>query len=192
MAMNKKLKIIQVATKIFASDGYENASVDAIVEKAGVAKGTFYYYFKTKDDLFLSMFKTGVEQLSIYMDDEASKYDNPTDRIEAIIKSQYAFFSENRDLCRMLLSEIWQFESKWKQKYTIIRDQYIGSLKKAIEDGQVRGLFVLNVDARIAATAIFGMVATSALDSAVAGEKSFDKAAKIVTEFAIRGLLIGR
>lgn len=53
MAMNKKLKIIQVATKIFASDGYENASVDAIVEKAGVAKGTFYYYFKTKDDLFL-------------------------------------------------------------------------------------------------------------------------------------------
>ena len=116
MAMDKKLKIIQVATKVFASDGYENASVDMIVEKAGVAKGTFYYYFKTKDDLFLSMFKTGVEQLSLFMADEAKKYDSPADRIKAIIESQYAFFSENRDLCRMLISEIWQFESKWKQK----------------------------------------------------------------------------
>jgi AcrR family transcriptional regulator len=190
MAMDKKLKIIQVATKVFASDGYENASVDMIVEKAGVAKGTFYYYFKTKDDLFLSMFKTGVEQLSLFMADEAKKYDSPADRIKAIIESQYAFFSENRDLCRMLISEIWQFESKWKQKYTFIRDQYIDPLKKAIEDGQTRKYFVANIEARTAATAIFGMVATSALDSAVAGEKSFDKAAKIVTEFALRGLSI--
>lgn len=138
------------------------------------------------------MFKTGVEQLSLFMADEAKKYDSPADRIKAAIESQYAFSLKIEIYAACWYLKFGNLNQNGSKKYTFIRDQYIDPLKKAIEDGQTRKYFVANIEARTAATAIFGMVATSALDSAVAGEKSFDKAAKIVTEFAIRGLLIGR
>ncbi len=44
-------RIVQVATELFASKGFDRATVDEIVAKAGVAKGTFYLYFKSKEDL---------------------------------------------------------------------------------------------------------------------------------------------
>jgi AcrR family transcriptional regulator len=188
--MDKKTKILIAATKIFSSAGYENASVDDIVEKAGVAKGTFYYYFKSKEDVFISLIRTGIEQLSEFMRQESAKHDKPEMKVTSIIESQYKFFAKNKDICKILLSEIWQFESKWKQKYIPRRDQYIDAMKSAIEYGQSKNIFDSSIDSLIASTAIFGMVATSALDVAVSGEKSFQKAEEMVTKIALSGLLL--
>jgi len=44
-------RIVQVATELFANKGFDRATVDEIVARAGVAKGTFYLYFKSKEDL---------------------------------------------------------------------------------------------------------------------------------------------
>ena len=47
----RKLVLLQIAYKMFLTRGYENTSVDEIIEEAGIAKGTFYYYFKSKEQL---------------------------------------------------------------------------------------------------------------------------------------------
>ncbi|NPA47252.1 MAG: TetR/AcrR family transcriptional regulator [Thermococci archaeon] len=44
-------RIVRVATELFANKGFDRATVDEIVAKAGVAKGTFYLYFRSKEDL---------------------------------------------------------------------------------------------------------------------------------------------
>lgn len=48
---NKKKEITDVAYKLFIKKGYENTSVDEIIKELGIAKGTFYYYFETKEEL---------------------------------------------------------------------------------------------------------------------------------------------
>jgi AcrR family transcriptional regulator len=48
---DRKKSILQTAEKLFLTQGYEKTSVNQIVEKAGVAKGTFYHHFKTKEDI---------------------------------------------------------------------------------------------------------------------------------------------
>lgn len=45
----RKLKLLQIAYKMFISKGYENTSVDDIIREAGIAKGTYYYYFESKE-----------------------------------------------------------------------------------------------------------------------------------------------
>ena len=47
----RKQELLQVAYRMFISRGYENTSVDEIIAEAGIAKGTFYYYFETKEQL---------------------------------------------------------------------------------------------------------------------------------------------
>ena len=51
----RKQEIIQVAKELFETKGYEQTSVEAIIHAAGIAKGTFYYYFKAKKDILMSL-----------------------------------------------------------------------------------------------------------------------------------------
>ncbi len=45
----RKLDLLKIAYEMFSQNGYENTSVDMIIEKAGIAKGTYYYYFESKE-----------------------------------------------------------------------------------------------------------------------------------------------
>ena len=47
----RKQELLQIAYRMFISRGYENTSVDEIIEEAGIAKGTYYYYFETKEQM---------------------------------------------------------------------------------------------------------------------------------------------
>lgn len=51
MSKNRKQELIDLAYKLFIKEGYDNVSVDEIITKAKMAKGTFYYYFKSKEEI---------------------------------------------------------------------------------------------------------------------------------------------
>lgn len=47
---NKKQELTKIAYKLFLTKGYENTSIDEIIKEAGIAKGTYYYYFASKEE----------------------------------------------------------------------------------------------------------------------------------------------
>lgn len=47
----RKQELIRIAYRLFVSKGYERTSVDEIIEEAGIAKGTYYYYFESKEQM---------------------------------------------------------------------------------------------------------------------------------------------
>ena len=51
MVKNWKDEILSVAYNLFITKGYDNTSVDEIIEKVNIAKGTFYYYFTSKEEM---------------------------------------------------------------------------------------------------------------------------------------------
>jgi AcrR family transcriptional regulator len=59
----KRIEFIQVAEDLFLEKGYENTSVDDIVKKMGAAKGLFYYYFDSKDDVILAILDMTYESI---------------------------------------------------------------------------------------------------------------------------------
>ncbi len=62
----RKLELLQIAYRMFLSKGYENTSVDDIIEAAGIAKGTYYYYFESKE-------QTLEEVIDMMLDHEEEK-----------------------------------------------------------------------------------------------------------------------
>ena len=61
---SKREAVLAAATQLFARQGYENTEVDAIAAAAGVAKGTIYFHFQTKEKLFLAVADFGMNRLS--------------------------------------------------------------------------------------------------------------------------------
>lgn len=64
LAPEKRVRILQSATEAFAAHGYEGASLNALIEQAGISKGAFYYYFEDKADLFVTTLRHAWSQFT--------------------------------------------------------------------------------------------------------------------------------
>ncbi len=59
----RRLEIIETAKKLFGEKGYSKTSVEAIIKEMGVAKGTFYYYFKSKEEVLEAVVNHTLDQI---------------------------------------------------------------------------------------------------------------------------------
>ena len=85
--MNKtKRKIFETSMKLFAEKGYENTSIEEITATVGVAKGTLYYHFSSKEEIFDFLVAEGVKLLQNSVDIKTAKYQNYIDKIKAIVR----------------------------------------------------------------------------------------------------------
>ena len=72
--MNKtKRKIFETSMKLFAEKGYENTSIEEITATVGVAKGTLYYHFASKEEIFNFLISEGVKLLQNSVDIKTAK-----------------------------------------------------------------------------------------------------------------------
>ncbi|MCM8785187.1 MAG: TetR/AcrR family transcriptional regulator [Candidatus Omnitrophica bacterium] len=116
---NKKNLIIKVAERLISKKGYSKTTVDEITKKAGIGKGTFYLYFKDKNDLFFSIIKQEFENLMLKIKDDVSDIDDFFERLKKGIEIYLSYFEKNYNFFRILLQEKpfirrKSFEQFWK------------------------------------------------------------------------------
>lgn len=106
--MNKTKKaIFDSAVQIFSKNGYHSATVDEVAINAGVAKGTLYYHFKSKEDLFNFIVTEGINLIDDKVKEATKNLTDPLEKIEASAKVQLKYVYENKDLFRVIMSQIW-------------------------------------------------------------------------------------
>ncbi len=72
-AQERRLEIIQTSERLFRENGYANTAVDAIIKEMGVAKGTFYYYFKSKEEVLEAIVEHTLDQIVILAEQVADE-----------------------------------------------------------------------------------------------------------------------
>lgn len=139
-------RIIDAATCLFSEKGYEATTVAEIAEMAGVAKGTFFNYFKAKEDLLIKF------QKSLFFNEIKTLNDKPgpyAPRILALVKELGDSMNENRTQMRLTLQRflttntIENSKSRLKGK--------IESIVPIFEKGQKTGEFTSTIPAAIMA-----------------------------------------
>lgn len=83
--MDKKEEILKSALKLFVEYGFHATPTSKIAKEAGVANGTLFHYYKTKEDLILALYRHTMEQLSTYVYPMVRKEDS----LELVFKSIY-------------------------------------------------------------------------------------------------------
>lgn len=187
---DKKTRIFQVALELFAEKGFANTSVDEIVERAGVAKGTIYYHFKGKDELFAMLMESGVEFLTNAIREAAAEETDPVKRIEVIISAQVRLFLNHPDFYKVLMSEIWWLEARQQENLQKIRKSYLSILEEAIRAGQSAGALKADIDVEMAAPALFGLISHVTLQIVLDSPKpQFSRAQRAITGIFLGGAL---
>lgn len=153
--------IFQAAIDVFSLRGFEKATMDEIASRANVAKGTIYYHFKSKEELFLFLVAEGTELLKESVLSKVDNTDTPIGQIQTIIRGQLQFFREYRDLCTILLREAWGDDSR-QREFRRMLVHYVNSIQNIVQAGIQSGDF-LPGDPQIGSWSIFGSISMAAL-----------------------------
>ena len=106
--MNKtKRKIFETSMKLFAEKGYDATSIEDITATVGVAKGTLYYHFSSKEEIFEFLVGEGVKLLKNSIEIKTEKLDQAIDKIKAIVLIELKVLVKYEDFMTIVLSEIW-------------------------------------------------------------------------------------
>ena len=134
-----KARIIEAAWSLFYEKGYDQTTVDAIIERSGTSKGSFYYYFDAKDDLLETL--SGIlddyyEQLCGELDDSI----NCMDQLLILNEKAHAMMEEKISL--ELLTKLYstQLATSGRQHQLLDRNRlYYRLVTQLVERGQKRG-----------------------------------------------------
>ena len=133
--MNKtKRKIFETSMELFAKKGYEATSIEEITSVVGVAKGTLYYHFSTKEEIFYFLVEEGMKLLKNSIDIKTSNLEKSIDKLKAIILIQIKVIKKYENFISILLSQIWGQEPRNKKCREYVFE-YIGMIEDIIKDG---------------------------------------------------------
>ena len=152
----KRDAILRAAIDVFAERGYFNAQVADVARAAGVAAGTVYLYFRSKDDLLVSIFERSMRIALAEGRDLAAAAADPRERLRRFARLHLGRLGRDRNLAVVFQVELRQ-STKFMERFssTLLRD-YLGLIRDAIADGQREGLFRADLKPTIAAKVLFG------------------------------------
>ena len=152
----KRDAILRAAIDVFAEHGYFHAQVADVARAAGVAAGTVYLYFRSKDDLLVSIFERSMREGLTTGRAAVADLPDPRERLLRLARAHLARLGHDRNLAIVFQVELRQ-STKFMERFSasLLRD-YLGLIREAIADGQREGLFRADVKATTAAKMLYG------------------------------------
>jgi TetR/AcrR family fatty acid metabolism transcriptional regulator len=152
----KRDAILRAAIDVFAERGFFNAQVADVARAAGVAAGTVYLYFRSKDDLLASIFERAMREAFAEGRAELAGVREPSERLRRFARLHLAWLGRDRNLAIVFQVELRQSVKFMERLSSSLLRDYLGQLRAAIVDGQRSGVFRADVNATIAAKMFFG------------------------------------
>jgi AcrR family transcriptional regulator len=185
----RRQQILDESARLFAERGYHPTSVAEIVESLGVGKGVFYWYFESKEDLFLEILASSSQDLRRLQQAAIGDEPDPLRRIEVGIRASLQWFRGNRHLFN--LSQFAATEERFaailRQNDAVAIDDITRHLKEAMADGSIP-----DQDPTMLAHALVGATRHLARTYLYHGDEPVELVAEVAVRFVMGGLTAQR
>lgn len=184
----KKKQILEAAIRIFARNGYFNSRVSEIAREAGVADGTIYIYFNSKEEILCAVFEEALTRFIAISKEKLKDIHDPLERLQEIAFMHLKHLGANRDLAMVFQIE-FRHNIMFMERVsrTRLRD-YFAIIQDAILDGQDAGLF-RDINTKFATKLFFGMIDELVTSWLISGkEYQLEDAAEPMTRVFVSGI----
>lgn len=153
---DKREAIVRAAITVFARKGYFNSKVADIAAAAGIADGTVYLYFKSKDEILHSIFDRAMSEFIAEGKNELAGLDDPEMRLKRIAELHLEKLGADRDLAVVFQVEL-RGSTKFMQEFSAAGfAEYLDIICRTIAEGQRSGAFRDDVKPVVAAKIFYG------------------------------------
>ncbi len=170
---DKYQRILDAAVEVIAERGYFHSPVSAIAARAGVADGTIYLYFKSKDDVLRTAIDTNFERFYRQIAGAFETLHEPRAQLEYIAQLHLRSHSANRSMAIVMQTEVRQsarFIQEFSHHHLV---KYIQLVREVVRRGQQEGIFRQDISDGVVAHCMFGAI-DELLSSAVFTGRVYD------------------
>lgn len=153
---DKREAILRAAIKVFARNGYFNSKVSDIAGEAGIADGTVYLYFKSKEEVLHSVFDRAMEEFISEGKKEIAEIDDVKEKLRRIAQLHLQKLSADRDAAIVFQVEL-RGSTKFMEEFSAAGfAKYLDIIRQTIVEGQKQGVFRKDLNATVCSKIFYG------------------------------------
>jgi AcrR family transcriptional regulator len=156
--IQKKDIILNAAIKVFAEKGYYSSRTLDISNEAGVAYGSLYHYFRSKDDILISIFQERWNLLIAKVKQATEELSEPEEQLGVVIDFIFRSYRQNPDLLKVLIMDVPRLDKFYNPENWKLYNQFFRGLTEIFRAGQEKGAFAADISPIMATYIMHGAV----------------------------------
>jgi AcrR family transcriptional regulator len=152
-AMDSKNKISNVALSLFIKRGIKSTTTKEIAKKAGIAEGTIYKHFRSKDDLALDLFTNNMDMFREKLLENTGNYTDPKKVLKVLIQNFFDFAKKQPNSYSYIMEAHSSELKKIPKERAKPKDMFIKAIRLGIEKRDFR-----KIDENLGAALVIGMI----------------------------------
>ena len=190
---DKPQQIIDAAVRVFARKGYWNSRVSDIARAAGIAAGTIYLYFETKEDILITVFREKMAEFVAALWRAIANEPDAVAKLRRLVTMHFEILEREPELAEVVQVELRQGQKFFRGPATQEIAAYFALISSVLEDGVAAGQFRGDLPVKVATKMLFGAMDQMAT-SWVLGKRGYRlvAAAPTVADLFLRGIAADR
>jgi len=182
-------QIIEAAVRVFARNGYYNSRVSDIAREAGIASGTIYLYFKTKDDILVTLFREKMAAFVTYVRTAIAAEPDAVAKLRRLVALHFEILEADPDLAEVVQVELRQGHKFFRGASAAEVGAYFALIASVLEEGVAASLFRKDLPIKVATKVLFGAMDQMAT-SWVLGKRTYrlSETSDAVTSLFLQGI----
>ena len=132
-------RILDAATEVFSEKGYHGAAVDDIVRTSRTSKGSFYFHFPSKQDIFFSLVDRFIVSLAWSAERAIAQEKGALDKVNAGLETVFSAFSRHRSLAKILLVGGVGLGKAFDERLLAVHAKFASLIRGYLEEAVVEG-----------------------------------------------------
>ncbi|TGB03888.1 TetR/AcrR family transcriptional regulator [Halobacillus salinus] len=183
-----KEKILATSTELFGKRGFPETSIQDIVSMNDLTKGTFYYYFKNKEDVLVQIHEQFIESLLMQQQEIIQADLSAHDKLEAMVQMLIENIRTNANSAMVFFREMRHLSNEKTRDILPKRHQFQRNIASVIETGMLSGEFRSDLRADMLSFGVLGIANWSYFWYDPEGEVSEKELTHIFMEMIFKGI----
>ena len=177
-----RTRILEAAVRVFATKGYHDTKVDDIVSESNTSKGSFYFYFPSKQEIFLALSDTFANLLETRLTQAMESETHGLQQLDAALHASLGLFVQYRGLAKIALVQAVGLGAVFEERRRKINDRLTQLIQSRLERAMIDGS-ILPLQAEISARAWVGALNEVVISWIYTGTPSLEESLPALRRF---------